>query len=349
MSESMSPEKIAAMAARIRALIAKADSTAEKFPAEAAAFYAKAEELQRRHQIAEEQLIATDATALLPIVRKITIANRFHSDFWQHHYDMWYWTADHCGVLEEVRWIGNGDLIVTVVGYESDVRYAEALYQAAWLMMSSRLEPRVDPKLDDKENVYRLRSSGMARNRVAQLLWDSDLGKAGHADHAKVGKLYAQACAERGEDPAVAGKGLNKEVFRAAYADSFAARYRDRLRESRDAVDSLGGLPELHGRKERVQEKFWEEFPDQHPDRVAERRKAAAKRDEGKAPAKPSKPRKITKKDIEAHNRRYNSAAAHAGSGAGRAAAEEVGIARGHKTAQRVDATPERGEMLEIE
>jgi hypothetical protein len=334
---SESASKLDKIAERIRALIAKADATQDQFPEEAATYREKAEELQRRYQIEEEDLIAADPASVKPIVKKIVITTR-DSDFYTDHHSLWYWTAEHTGIRYGARYVREG-LQVVAVGYESDIRYAESLYQSAWLMMSSRLEPKVDPRESDLENVYRLRSSGMARNRVAQLLWDSPMGKDGHADHAKVGKLYAFACAERGEDPAVAGKGLNKEVFRARYAEAFVSRYANRLRASRDAVDSLAGLPALHGRKERVDEAFWAEFPDEHPDRIKERREAAAKaaaerKDDEKAVAKPAR---WTKADEARYNRNHNSAAAYAGQSAGRAAADAVELGRGAKKAQRVE------------
>lgn len=349
MGESASTEKLEALAKRIRALLAKADAT--DFPKEAATYRAKAEELMRRYDIEEEELIAEDATAALPIIRTITISNRNASEFAHQHWSLWYWTGDHCGVMSDASFIRGGDLVVTVVGYEMDIRYAENLYQSAWLMMGARLEPKVDPKQGEMENVYRLRSAGIARNRVAQLLWDSDLGKAGHADHAKVGRLYAMACAERGEDPAVAGRGMNKAVYREAYADNFVSRYRARLKEARDAVDSLGNLPILYGRIERVKEAYWERFPEQHPDRVAEHRKEAEKRRkelEEASPKKKARERRWTQKDQRDYERRHFSAAAFAGSSAGRAAADTVRIDRGHEKAQRVDAAPERSARIEL-
>jgi hypothetical protein len=332
---SESASNLDKMAERIRALLAKADATQNQFPEEAATYREKAEELQRRYQIAEEDLIAVDPASVKPIVKKIIITSR-ETEFSAEHHSLWYWTAEHTGVRYGARYVREG-IQVIAVGYESDIRYAEGLYQSAWLMMSSRLEPTVDPRESDLENVYRLRSSGMARNRVAQLLWDSPMGKDGHADHAKVGKMYAMACAERGEDPAVAGKGINKEVFRARYAEAFVTRYVNRLRASRDAVDSIAGLPALHGRKERVDEAFWAEFPDEHPDRVKERREAykkAAAEEDATAVAKPSR---WTKADQARYDRNHNSAAAYAGQSAGRAAADEVELERGTKKAQRVE------------
>lgn len=334
MSESASTEKLEAMAAKIRALLAKAEST--EFPEEAASLHAKAEELRRKYQLAEEDLIAEEPSSIAPIVRDIVLTNS-RSDFYMDHVGLWHWAAEHVGALFQLTWRGQ-DIMAIAVGYASDIRLAESLYQNAWIALVDRLEPKVNPKESDLENVYRLRNSGMERNRVAQLLWGSDLGKAGHADHAKVGKLYAFACAERGEQPLVAGKGVNKMVFREQYGQAFVQRFAERLRAARDAVDSIGGALSLHGRAQRVEEAFWVRFPDQHPDaRKAAAERYAAERAASGELEKKVKPRNWTKADQKAWERRHHSPAAYAGQAAGTAAADRIELGRGTtKAAKRV-------------
>lgn len=346
MSESASTEEtfsaatLEKMAGRIRAILAKAESS--EFPEEAATYHQRAEELRRKYQLAEETLIAEDATSITPIVRDIVLTqttSEFYLDL--DHHGLWYWACEHAGILFRSRYRGQ-DVVTTAVGYASDIRLAEALYQNALLALVSRLEPKVDPRESDLENVYRLRNSGMERNRVAQLLWGSDLGKAGHADHAKVGKLYKMACEERGEDALVSGKGINKKIFREKYGEAFVSRFAERLRRARNAVDSQGGAMVLKGRAERVSEAFWARFPEEHP----EARRAAAERyramqEEAGAVAK--KAPNWTKADQKRWDQRHNSAAAHAGQAAGTAAADRIEIGRTTEPARRVQAgDPER-------
>jgi len=329
--ETFSAETLEKMAAKIRALLAKAEST--KFPEEAAAYHAKAEELRRRYQIAEEGLIAQDPFSIAPIVRDITITDD-GSDFYMHHVSLWAHCCAHVGAFYQARWVGRG-IVARVVGYASDIRLAEGLYQSAWLTMIAQLEPKVDPDLSDKENVYRLRNAGFERNDIACMLWESPKGKGGHAAHAKVGKLYAEACREKGEQPLVAGKGINKMVYRERYADGFVTRFYARLNAARDAVDSVHGALTLHGREQRVKEAFWTEFPEQHP----EARKAAAERRRAEAEANPvaAKERKWTKADQTRYERNHRSAAALAGDRAGRLAADKVEISRTTEPAKRVE------------
>lgn len=334
--EQVSPEKLAKMASRIRNLLARAEDPRLEHEEERQAFFNKAEKLRRKYRIAEEHLIATDQFSADVIVSKVNIST-WRSDFYQNHFGMWVHVARFAGVLSRISWEGDA-LVATVVGYGSDIQHAEALYQAAWLTMAARLEPKVDPNLSDAENVCVLRSAGIARNRIAQMMWGSSLGKEGHAAHARVGKLYAQACAERGEDPVVAGKGINKTVYRERYADGFQAQFASRLRLARDAADSVGGALVLPGREQRVKEAFWKQFPDEHPDARAKRQaEYDASRSADDSPAKVVKYRGPTKADHARREREYYSAAALAGQQAGRSAADRVEIARTSQKAQRLE------------
>lgn len=335
----VSTETLAKMAAKIRNLLARAEDPRLEHEEERQAFFNKAAELRRKYQIAEEHLIATDQFSADVIVRDIKITN-WNSDFFYDHDYMWRSAAQFAGVLFKAKWSGS-DYVVTAVGYGSDILHAEGLYQAAWMMLVAKLEPKVDPNLSDAENVYVLRGAGIERNRIAQLLWGSPLGKAGHSAHAKVGKLYVEACRARGEDPVVAGRGVSKKVYRELYGEEFANRFATRLRLAKDAADSVGGLPVLVGREQRVKEAFWAQFPEEHPDAKAAARAARlAERTAEETPSKAvaKRERSWTKKDQQAYERRNYSAAAVAGRSAGRDAADRVEIARTSRKAQRVES-----------
>ena len=336
----VSPATMEKMAAKIRNLLVRAEDPRLEHEAERQAFFNKAEELRRKYQIAEENLIATDQFSAEVLIRKIKIST-WSSDFWDDHHYMWMAAARFSGVLYRAHWVG-GDLVVTAVGYGSDIQHAESLYQAAWLTMVARLEPKADPKLSDAENVYAMRGAGMERNKIANILWDAPMGKEGHAAHARVGKLYAEACRARGEDPVVAGRGISKKVYRERYGAEFAERFATRLRLARDAADSTGGVLVLLGREQRVKEAFWKEFPDEHPDakRAAQEARKAAQAEAGESSSKEVASIRPTKKQIAEYQRRHHSAAALAGKSAGRAAADRVDIARTSQRAQRVEQSP---------
>lgn len=324
-----------AWSAKISALIAKAERT--EIEAEAAAYRAAADRLMRKFQIAEEGLIAQDQLSVVPVTREVTLADvrsKFHGD----HLSMWIATARHCGVKYVYEYRTGGEYVATVVGYASDIRYAEFLHSSARLMMIAKLEPAVDSAKSDEDNVYALRSAGIERIKIAQMIW----GEGSHSNNAKVTRLYAAACAKRGEDPAVAGRTVNAKTFREVYAKAFVQRYSSRLREARDATDKAeGGTLVLHGRTERVEEAFYQKFPQYRPapasDRPAEEKPCddCAKTKSKTGKCRRHRPYAWTKADEERYVRLHEGPSARAGQVAGKSAADSVQIHR-DKREQRV-------------
>jgi hypothetical protein len=305
---------IDALMKKIQALINKAEST--EFPGEKAAFQAQAEKLMAQHRIAEEELIAAsseDANAITPDHDTVVIlSNSGESEFRTKYCGIFAAIADHCGVRVHFTYSfnENSEIIGQVTGYRSDIRYAEVLYSASRLVFMAKLEPKVEPDLSDAENVYRLRESGMTRRRIAQLLWGEDT----HSAHAKVGKLYKEHCEALGMDPVVAGRNVSAKTYRESFAASFYDELWMRLFDARNAAGAYGGGVELHGRKERVDEAFYERFPRYREQ--AERAKAQVAQNK----AKTRKPRKVSQARMD----RYFSDSATLGRSAGRSAAQEV-------------------------
>lgn len=319
------------MMARIQALLVQADhpNTGE---VEAATFRAKAEELMRKYRIEEEELIAQAPEASTPLHHRIWLGVTRSSDrgaqradgstlktkstFYQEWYGLMWSACNHAGVELHNTWgrnpeTGEHGLFAELVGYEMDLRLAEMLYTSARIIFSEKVEPRVDPSLSDEENVYRLRSAGITRRRVAQMLWSLDTS----ASHAKVAQIYKAECARRGEAAALDGRGISAEDYRQAYARAFTDRFASRLREARDAADSAGGVMVLAGRAERVREALWTIFPYLRPSNAPAKPEKALK---------PRKPRKMS----DAQVRKAFNTATLAGLSAGRVAADTVEIAR---------------------
>lgn len=310
-------EQLERILRRVTGLLAKADATT--FPEEAKTYRQKAEQLMREYRIAEEDLIASDATSVTPEYLEMEICGRFNT-FQGSYETMGYWIFDHCGVMAArgVDWEANKFKFL-MVGYAGDLRQAEFLFNAARIVFKNRLEPEVDPELSEAENIYRLRQSGITRWDVAVMMWGKEVGGT-HSAHAKVGRIYKEECQKRGEAIALDGRGISLKDFRAAYASNFIWELERRLRQAREGVDVVQGGLELHGRKERVQEAFWTRWPQFRP--------SADPVPATKAPAKPLKAKARTKKDDEAYYRRYHSPAARAGQTAGIAAAREVEMDR---------------------
>lgn len=290
-------------------------------PAEAANARAKAEAMMLKYRIEESQLAEqAEVPSFVPIVHQMRICP-WLSPFRQQYYSLAYWIANHAGVRVVLK-SGTDNWLLEMVGYESDIRYAEMLYTSARTIFGARLEPAVDPKLNDMQNVYRLRNAGIERNRIAQMMWGLDT----HAAHAKVGKLYKLACEELSEDAVVAGRRVNAKTYRKEYADQFVTTMYLRLSEARNAADSPAGTLVLASRSEKVDEAFYERYPDHRPRPT----------DPNAKPAKARKPRRLSITAYERELARRNSPAVIAGQERGKAAASEVPLAHVAR-AQRIE------------
>lgn len=260
-------------------LIAKSESASELgHEDEAKAYRLKAEELMRKYRISEEETIAGDAFSILPKRFEVVLMESaaIHNPLRYHYLEIWRHVARHAGVVGRVeyRFPSYGEteteddktgIVFTGYGYESDVRLAEMLWISARLVFLTRIDARVNPALSDQENCYFMRNSGMSRIDIAAKLWGEETRlKAG--PHAKVQKLYLAECEKRGEEAKVAGRGIQVDVYREAYADAFTDTFSWKLREARNAADAAGGALELPGRKERVREAYWTEYPDARPE-----------------------------------------------------------------------------------
>lgn len=301
------------MMRKVEGLLAVADNPAT--PPEAADNYrAQAERIMRKYKIEEEDLLARGELSINAINVLFRTMGVYPSG---NEFSNTYEYLVSCAIRHagcEAVWAGwkDGQRQIEIIGYEADIRYAEALFMSARLTFADRMEPKRDDGLSDMENVYRMRSAGMERIRIAHIMgWE----KGG----AKVTRLYKQACEQRGEDATLTGKGNDVKQFREAYAEAFWGEFWHRLNLARMAVDNEigeGGLV-LHGRKERIKEAMYERYPYLRPSATPART--------GQTPARASR---WTKADQRAYERR-NTAAARAGRQAGKKAAQEVEIKQG--------------------
>lgn len=348
-------------------LIAKAESAGELgHEEEAKAYRLKAEELMREYRITEEQTIAQDQFSILPQRYEVVLleSNGYLNPFRQDYADLWRQIARYAGIRYqlEMRWtnrpyevLDEAKLVAVVYGYEMDVRLAEFYWTSARLVFMTRIDARPNPELSDQVNCYYLRNSGMSRIDIAAKLWGEETRlKAG--PHAKVQKLYLAECEARGEAPRVSGRGIQVKLYREAYANSFVSEFGYRLREARDAADSAGGALDLPGRKQRVDEAFYEAFPHCRPMSAEERAKWAAKHEEREAnceacdrtksktgKCRRHRPVQYTEADYRRWDRTQNSPEAQAGRANGAAAARAVNVERtAGPRSQRAEAAPQR-------
>lgn len=319
------------MGAKVRALLDTADSYRAEGNAEAAATYeAKAAELMVKYRIEQEETLAHDEAAEKPIQRDIDLVG-MGSKYRSEYAAIWYYIARHCEIetWQEYVYTEQGyKLVAHAVGYQTDLEYAEMLFTSARLVFQEKLEPKIDPALSDQVNVYRLRSAGLERVRIAQMMW----GNTDKLFLARVGRLYKAECEERGEQAMLSGRGVTGKAYREQYSQQFTVTLSNRLWSARQAASSAGGGLVLHGRKERIKEAFYTFYPNQRPKPALPYTDPSA----GCEKCKKSKRGQCQEHYIpmgrSSAGPDYHSVAAERGRMAGRAAAREVGISRSEGT-----------------
>lgn len=300
------------MMRKVEGLLAGADHPNTP-PHEADAKRAMAEKIMRKYKIEQEDLLARGDLSIdgLNVLFKDVRVYPIDTTFAAVYMQLISCAISHTGCQGVWTGFDDGMRTIQIIGYEADIRYAEALYMNARLVFADRMEPKYDSALSDMENVYRMRASGMERIRVAEVMgW--------HKGAAKVTRLYKQACEARGEDPVLTGRGTDVVAYRAAYADGFVTEFWRRLYNARSAVDAEvdGGLV-LHGREERIKEAMYERYPHLRPSATPART--------GQAPVR--RPTRWTKAD-ERRAQRAAKASAQAGRAAGKQAASEVDVSQ---------------------
>jgi len=250
------------MMSKVRALLDLAEHENTP-PAEAELARSRAETIMAKYRIEVEDLLAgktltEGVLAPTPVPFDINIGRS--GPFIQYYSYMWGQVASHVGVRTKGRWSyasGEANWVAEGVGFEADVQYAEMLFTAARMAFSERLEPKVDPALSDQENVYRLRSAGIERIRIADIMWENT----DKVFLSRVGRLYKAECANRGEEPALSGRGVTGAAYREAYAESFSFELGRRLRAARTGGSELN----LGNREQVLNEAFYNRFPDMRP------------------------------------------------------------------------------------
>ncbi len=317
---------------KIRALIANAND--ENLSDEARASYqAKAEELMVKYRIAEEEALATDPGSTKPVWKTLVVLGE-----WDYEMSGWYTTAlgciaSHTGCRIRVFVGEHDETLCNIVGYEGDVRYAEFLWTAVLLTFNTRINPKYDAALPEAENVYRLRNAGLERRVIADAVWGRGAG-AQASNRSKIQRMYLKECARRGETPRATGLSHDTKTYRDAYARTFVGRLNSRLLAARDAVDSTGGGVVMFGREDRVNEAFYERYPNLRPGTRTYVQPEPCKRC---TPDKACRTHRVSARDIADYRRRYESASARAGAHNGRSAADDVNLVRGTTSAHRAE------------
>lgn len=327
---TITAEALAGKMALVQKLLAQADDLelrgttsgvdAEENRKAAANYRERAEDMMRKYRIEEEQLIATDASVIMPMMRDVILCP-WMSDFRNDYVMLMYYIGNHAGV-EVLTKYANGEQIAELWGYEADIRLAEMLYASARIVFARYLEPTVDHTVTDQVNAYIMRQAGMLRKDIAEALW----GVNTPANRSRAQRLYVAECRARGERPVLEGMKTDAKTYRESYASGFISTVSSRLRAARDAADTHGGALVFAGRADRVKEAMYTRHPHLRPKPLT---------DVAPAPTGKVKEWKPTQADRRRWARQAGPAA-QAGRNAGGQAALDVEIARTTEPAKRL-------------
>lgn len=158
----MSNDKQAKMLARVRALLAKAESTSE--PGEANVFRAKADELMTLYAIEEWQLAASDdSESRQPVRRDIDFSwyksdNPVNSGLWRLLRTV-YRHARCAPMASYISWNAG---TIPVVGLPADLDYADMLFTHLMIDMLRQIDPEPDAELGYHTSLRKLKEAGMS-------------------------------------------------------------------------------------------------------------------------------------------------------------------------------------------
>lgn len=324
MPEEHSKAKLDAMMDKVRKLLARADHPGTPAP-EAASSRDMAERIMVKYRIEEEALIESGdlKTDVIDVQMVVWFICPIDSEFKDAYRKLASYALNHTGckgVYFGYEYIdGVANLKMNVFGYEADLMYSEMLFNSARILFADRMEPKPKPELSDADNVYRMRSAGMERIRISAMMgWGTT-----NSATAKVTRFYKAACAARGEDAALTGRGNSVVNFRDVYQDEFVTTFFYRLLQARNAIEAEidGGLV-LHNREDRINERLYQEHPTLRPNKEALKLGSGG----GLTDAQRRAASRRADRDWQKTMQKRSSAAGRAGAAAGKRAAEEVNI-----------------------
>jgi hypothetical protein len=272
----------AKMLERVRALLAKADST--NFPEEAATFREKADELMTRYaidawsvQMAQEGVGARPA----PERRDVNFDWWYGNPFKQQLWNLFWATANHCRCKVVSAKLSNK--AIPVIGLSADLDYFDMLFTSLMLEMGKKIDPQPRSELSLEQNMAMFREAGVpwdiALNRLADAGMVEKLDAprrtkdktwwVSFKEYESAIRKYRTWCKRTGHPQAK----VNQQTFRRNFADGFVDEIEDRFYRMRSAQETSydaeheAGSAALAIRDIRdvVAEAVFEFFPDLRP------------------------------------------------------------------------------------
>lgn len=329
---------------KVEALLTRANHP-ETPPEEREACLDKADKIMASHRLDRAMLFQSGKGPTKEI--KIDVIERIQqSEFSGQINSLRNQVYEHCGCLTHIdKWPN-----YRVYGYEEDIYFANVLWTSIYMDLVRRAFPVWERARSFDDNVYEMKNAGYSWPQVrdAGLLNDARDANGPLTEKNAGSKLrtaYKRAAAARGVT-VLPGKQqpLKPDQWRKAFIESYVVTLQTRLwaleREAKEHAGKEGEIA-LQTDADRVRNRFWQDYPEEHPEAVARRaQEMEAIRQEHWDNMTP-KERARAERQYDARVRRLmkegdrerSSSAYVNGSSAGRRAANEVDLGRGDKVA----------------
>lgn len=111
-----------------------------------------------------------------------------------------------------------------IVGFPTDIDFAEMLYTSLRVQMARGLEPQVDPMLSEVENLVVLKEAGMKWARIHQLLHPEDPEPVKKAQGVRYTKLYTEYCTMHDRPRQYTDPATYQRNYSMGYAEEVSSR-----------------------------------------------------------------------------------------------------------------------------
>lgn len=236
----MSDDRSAKMLERVRALLAKADST--PYEEEAKTFRDKADQLMQMHAI--EMWQVDEAQGGVNARPKPTHSMLDISWYWNRDsaireplWELALAVAAHCRVKLVSHVVQ--DRAVPVAGLEADIAYFDMLFTSLMLQLGRQLEPKYNDKLTEAENIMVFKEAGLPWREIAKLIGRPEFvtpeGKV--KDGGYMGRVYKKYC----DDNNIPNITANPKSYQRNFAGGFVSGVRSQFRQQNSNAEEAAG------------------------------------------------------------------------------------------------------------
>lgn len=235
----------------------------------------KADKLMQQHRIERAMLNFTRKDVPKEIMSKDI--DRASGEYSNQLRQMQYAILKHAGCQAAVNWE-----VMTAVGYEEDIFFAEMLWAQVRLDFTSKMFPRWETWRSFDANVYEIKSAGYSWVQVCSMGMEHNAKDVTGVLTMKNGgsKLRTAFKREAKRRGVVVLPGKQQPMKPQLWRDSFASSYRNTLENRLWALAEKNRGPREHALAlqtdaDRVLAEFYRLFPKLHPDYIAEEARKA--------------------------------------------------------------------------